>query len=186
MAEWVIGGIGLSLFGYNRQNFMFDSQQKVKRDYQGWSMSIKRFELFREDVRDLVGLTVSKMDNYMIIGTLQLGFSVRFFCEGRPLQRVWPGWLIWMWSVANIGAFSFFLLSMWLAMHASIASHSFGVRMLTQFVRLPLPTREQLDASRARAEDFEAKGVTDFCRLPVLRQQLRRLNATMANSTAAE
>jgi len=186
MAEWVVGGIGLSLFSYNRKNFMFDSEQHIRRDYQGWNMNIKRFELFREDVRDLVGLTVSKMDNYMIIGTLQLGFSVRFFCEGKPLQGIWPSWLIGMWAIANIGAFTFFLLSMWLAMHASIASHSFGVRMLTQFVRLPLPTREQLDASRARAEDFEAKGASDFCRLPVLRQQLRRLNATMANETAAE
>ena len=31
--------------------------------------------LFRQDIRDLSRLTVAKMDNYLIINTLQLGFS---------------------------------------------------------------------------------------------------------------
>ena len=29
-------------------------------------------------------------------------------------------------------------------MHASIASHSFGVRLLTRFVRLPIPSPQQI------------------------------------------
>ena len=29
-------------------------------------MQVKQFELFREDIRDLMDLTVSKMDNYLI------------------------------------------------------------------------------------------------------------------------
>ena len=29
-------------------------------------MRVKQFELFREDIRDLMNLTVAKMDNYLI------------------------------------------------------------------------------------------------------------------------
>ena len=29
-------------------------------------MQVKQFELFREDIRDLMDLTVSKMDNYLV------------------------------------------------------------------------------------------------------------------------
>uniref|UniRef100_A0A7S4VAC7 Uncharacterized protein n=1 Tax=Alexandrium monilatum TaxID=311494 RepID=A0A7S4VAC7_9DINO len=127
------------------------------------------------------------MDNYLVVGTLLLGYPVRFFCEGRPEHgSLWPSWLVWFWSVANMGAFMYLALSMWLAMHASIASHSFGVRMLTQFVRLPVATRQELDASTAKAEDYEELQLRDMVRLPLLKQQLRRLNAAMANDTAAQ
>lgn len=32
----------------------------------GQTMRVKQFELFREDIRDLMNLTVAKMDNYLI------------------------------------------------------------------------------------------------------------------------
>ncbi len=64
-------------------------------------------------------------------------------------------------------------------MHASIAAHSFGVRLLTQFVRLPVPSIAQLDAARSYATDYEAKTVKDMLRVPVWKQQADRLNRAM-------
>ena len=75
------------------------------------------------------------------------------------------------------------VLSIWLAMHASIASHSFGVRMLTQLVRLPLPSRSQLDAACATGQDFEKRRLAEMMRVPVLEKQLKRLNQAMDNLT---
>jgi len=49
----------------------------------------------------------------------------------------------------------YLIMSVWLAMHASIAAHSFGVRLLTQFVRLPVPNQDQLDAARGFAQEYE-------------------------------
>lgn len=183
--EWVVGGVAGSLFTYNRENFMFDSEQRLKREFQGQIMRIKKFELYREDVRDLMELTVSKMDNYLIINTLQLGFSIVLFTEGRPAPGKSPPWLHWLYALTNVAAFLYFVLSVWLAMHASIAAHSFGVRLLTQFVRLPVPNKEQLDNARALATDYEAQGVGNLLRIPVIGQQLRRLNRTMDTLTAA-
>lgn len=185
MALPILGGIAAAggLFSYNRKNFMFDKEQQLKREYQGQDMRIKQFELYREDIRDLVELTVAKMDNYLIVNTLQLSFCVILFTEGKPHPGKWPQRLHWLYSTCNVGAFTYFLLSVWLAMHASIAAHSFGVRLLTQFVRLPVPNKNQLDAARAKAEDYEGLGVTQLLRIPVWKSQLKRLTRAMDTLT---
>ncbi|CAJ1389650.1 unnamed protein product [Effrenium voratum] len=74
---------------------------------------------------------------------------------------------------------TYYLLSIWLAMHASVAAHAFGVRLLTQFVRLPIPDDATLDKSRYQALQYEGAKVQEMFRVPVLRQQLKRLNQAM-------
>jgi len=56
MVEFVAAGLAgaQALFGYNRKNYFFDQEMRIKREYQGQDMRIKQFELYREDVRDLV------------------------------------------------------------------------------------------------------------------------------------
>eukprot|EP00971_Amphidinium_carterae_P296272 5884990-Amphidinium_carterae.2 len=62
-------------------------------------------------------------------------------------------WLIWL-SKDTVASFQastevislsqailYLLLSIWLSLHASVAAHSYGVRLLTQFVRLPVPDK---------------------------------------------
>jgi len=173
------------LYKYQRENFMFDAEQRIKREYQAQDMKIKQFELYREDIRDLVELTVSKMDNYLIVNTLQLGFCIILFTEGQPSKCLSPSWLIWLYSLCTVGAFFYFLLSIWLSIHASIAAHSFGVRLLTQLVRLPTPNTQQLDAARAKATDYEGMSFAELFRIPLWKQQLRRLAANMEASAEA-
>lgn len=182
MVDVALGGFA-SLYGYNRKNFMFDGKMQQRREYQGQSMRIKQFELYREDIRELVDLTVSKMDNYLLINVILTGFCVKLFTEGRPRPGETPSWLHFLYGASIAGALMYFMLSVWLAMHASIASHSFGVRLLTQFLRLPVPTRAQMDAAQFRSTDFEGGRCRDMLRLPVLKQQLRKLNATMDDMT---
>lgn len=163
---------------------MFDNELRLEREYQGMEMSIKQFELYREDVRDLVALTVVKMDKYLIVNTLQVGFCVTLLTEGRPEPEpgeAAPEWLLFVEQTCIAGAFLYYVLSMWLSMHASIAAHSFGVRMLTQFVRLPVPTSKDMDDARGLAEDFESANIKDMLRIPVWKQQLRRFQQAMTD-----
>lgn len=173
----VAAGAAGSLFGYNRENYFFDGEQRIKREYQGQTMRVKQFELFREDIRDLMNLTVAKMDNYLIVNTIQIGLVVVLFTEGRPDPGVAPPWLLCLWGASGAGSFMYITLCIWLAMHASICSHSFCVRMLTQVVRLPIPTKEQLDAARVLATDFEGTKVREMLRVPVVNQQLKKLHS---------
>ncbi|CAE8621886.1 unnamed protein product [Polarella glacialis] len=178
---------GAGLFSYNRENYFFDRELQMKRDYQAQDMRIRQFELYREDVHDLVNLTVRKMDNYLIVNTLQLGFTITLFVEGRPEpDSLCPSWLTHLYTMCNVGAFLYYLLSIWLAMHASIAAHAFGVRLLTQFVRLPVPSDAQLDKSRGLAKEYESAGISDMLRIPLWKQQLKRLSETMGSSSSAD
>lgn len=176
LAALAAGAAG-SLFGYNRENYFFDGEQRIKREYQGQTMRVKQFELFREDIRDLMNLTVAKMDNYLIVNTIQIGLVVVLFTEGRPDPGAAPPWLLCLWAASGAGSFMYITLCIWLAMHASICSHSFCVRMLTQVVRLPIPTKEQLDAARVLATDFEGTKVREMLRVPVVNQQLKKLHS---------
>ncbi|CAK9049409.1 unnamed protein product [Durusdinium trenchii] len=149
-------------------------------------MKIRKHELYREDIRDLTDLTVSKMDVYMVINVLQLLFCVMLFTEGMPSPGSTPLWLHWILAATSGSGVLYFVLSIWLSMHASIAAHSFGVRMLTQFVRLPVPNLQQIDSAAAKAKDYEAMSLGQILRIPVLQQQLRKLTATMGDLQSDE
>ncbi|CAE7740342.1 unnamed protein product [Symbiodinium sp. CCMP2592] len=177
---------GGGLFSYNRENYMFDKELLIKRDYQAQKMRVEQSKLYREDVRDLVNLTVRKMDNYLIVSTLQLGFCMTLYVEGRPEKDVGPTWLIHLFAICNAGAFLYYLLSIWLALHASVAAHAFGVRLLTQFVRLPIPDDATLDKSRFQAQQYEGSTAREMFRVPLLRQQLKRLNHAMEQTDEDE
>lgn len=168
---------------------MFDGKLRIEKEFQRQEMNIRQFELYREDVRDLVNLTVVKMDKYLIVNLLQFGFCITLLTEGRAEEQQGaesPPWLLWLTQMCNAGAFVYYLLSVWLAVHASIAAHSFGVRLLTQIVRLPLPSEEQLDAARSTSEEFEGESLGYWFRVPLWRAQLRKLNAAMANVNARD
>lgn len=164
-------GIGAKeLFNYNRENFRFDQDQRIERETLRLEMQVKRFELFREDVRDLVELTVDRMDVYHLVGALFLEFCIVLFCEGR-VQAAAPPYLLSLFLLSNACAFIYLLLAVWLSMHASIASHSFGVRLLTRFVRLPIPSVKQMNHLRSQLRDYEQQGLANMLRLPFLGSQ---------------
>ncbi|CAK9001132.1 Pre-mRNA-processing factor 19 [Durusdinium trenchii] len=70
------------IFGYNRGNFMFDQKLRQWREYQEQNMRVKQFMLYREDMRDLTELTISKMDSYLMIAVLELGCCLDLLVHG--------------------------------------------------------------------------------------------------------
>ncbi|CAJ1386195.1 unnamed protein product [Effrenium voratum] len=154
-----------ALFGFNRENFEFDKKQTLRRETFRLEMQLKRFALFRDDVRDLVKLTVDRMDVYHLLGALFMKFCIIVFCKGR-IQASAPPFILQLFQLSNACAFMYLLLAVWLSMHASIASHSFGVKMLTRFVRLPIPTQNQITSLQAKLIDFEKQGVAQMLRMP--------------------
>jgi len=173
------------LFNYNRENFKFDQDQRIERETLRLEMQVKRFELFREDVRDLVELTVDRMDVYHLVGALFLEFCVVLFCEGR-IQGSAPPFLLSMFLLSNACAFIYLLLAVWLSMHASIASHSFGVRLLTRFVRLPIPSVQQMNSLRSQFRDYERQDVSKLLALPFQDQKKQEWDQVDADGSVVQ
>lgn len=178
-------GFGLAtkeLFMYNREGFQFDQEQRIEQDILRMEMQVKRFELMREDVRDLVELTSSRMDIFHVVGALFLHFCIALFCEGR--MKGAPAFLVAMFFLSNASAFLYLLLAVWLSMHATVASHSFGVRLLTRFVRLPIPSSGDLDQIAAKLANYEQRGLLELLRLPFDKSNDTEKDATSGDSSS--
>ncbi|EER15012.1 hypothetical protein Pmar_PMAR023335 [Perkinsus marinus ATCC 50983] len=174
MAEAVSDG-GVEWFSYNREVYNFNRTMRQKNLYQHQKQRVMAVVLYREDLRDLFGLTIGKMDCYMLVSTLLVGFCTEMFYKGRtPLLA--PNWLFWPWSITLGAAFFYFFLSIWLALHASISAQTYSVRSLTQWLRLPVASSMEISEGSARLEDFEGSGVGGWFRVPVVTEYARESN----------
>ncbi|CAE8626205.1 unnamed protein product [Polarella glacialis] len=118
--------------------------------------------MHREDLRDLVGLTVSRMDMYNIVAALLVNFALSWITSGDLWggASTYQGWPKWYWSVVIINCFSavgYLIFSLWFAMHCSIVSHTFGTDMLLNFSRLSIPTNE--DIKKLKVNFYTGRGV---------------------------
>ena len=168
----VLGVIAKDVFMFNRENFKFNKEVNMNKMFQTMKMRIEACDMYREDLRDLFDLTVVKMDNYLIVNSLTLMFTMGFFYEGR-LPSDTPAWLMWLWATNLAAAVLFLVLSVWFAIHAAIAAQTFSVRLLTQWLRLPVPTRADVDAVKPSLEQFEQSKVQEMLRLPVISEYLK-------------
>jgi len=162
----LFGGLK-DVFVYNRDLFMFNRQLNQLRIHQTQKMRIEQVLLFREDVRDLFDLTMGKMKQYLVVNTLTLAFCMGFFYEGRmPFDT--PSWLFWLWGMSLATAVLFLLMSVWFAISAVITAQTFAVRLLTQWLRLPVPSRSDISRAAATAADYEKQNASSLLRVPLV------------------
>lgn len=172
MADPITAGItaavsgAAAIFSYNKEAFVFERTMRQSEAHQRQAMRVQEVALYREDIRDLFGVTVQKMDNYLIVNTLMLGFCISLL-YAVELQLGTPDWIRWMWTLSMSGAMLFLLLSIWLCLHASITAQSLVVRLLTQWLRLPVPNSTEIAQYAAKFQDYE-KNANMLLRLPAL------------------
>eukprot|EP00913_Durusdinium_trenchii_P031174 g29190.t1 len=154
------------LFSYNRESYKFDQDQRLEREMLRLEMQVKRFELFREDVRDLVELTVGRMDVYHLVGAL---FLEHCWQELQVLlKRVFEEKLVQQsageCTALHIGAFpAVKRLCLCLFIDRCVAKYA----CLHCFAQL---RRSTLNTVCRRLADFEKQGLENVLRLPVLHQ----------------
>lgn len=176
---------GSALFGYNRSNFQYDREQRLKKEFREQRMRLAQASLWRDDIRDMLQLTERKMKMYMLVSVLMLGFTISLWCEGR-LPEGTPEWLMLGNQIAIGGAFTFLLLTVWLATYATVAAQSYATRLLTQLVRLPVPTWKEVEASRTYGSDYERVPAKQMLRVPFLTgYQERHVPKSKGNSSPA-
>lgn len=188
----LLGGIACAATGaeaafeYNRENFLEDREQRLKKEFVLRKFRVVQANLWRQDIRDYVSLTERKMSLYLIVTMLLLAFNISLWAEGQ-FPKGTPHWLTMGKEIANASAFAFMLLTVWLSLNAAVAAQSFQTRILTQLVRLPLPSWTELEACRSYASDFEKLEPRQMFRLPFLMGAMgRRGEAGGAAGLAAD
>ena len=155
------------LFSYNRENFKFNNEMRQKNLYMQQNMRVRQVLLYREDLQDLFGLTIGKMDAYMMVNVLLLGCTAEMYFKGKTPATV-PEFIFWFWGVSLGASFFFLFFSTWLALQASVLSHTYMARCVSQWLRLPIASIEEINAGSARLEAFEKNTFLDFIRPPVV------------------
>jgi len=100
-----------------------------------------------------------------LVNVLLLGITVALWCQGK-LPHTTPVWLMTGNALSMAGSFSFILLSIWMAMHAAVSAQAFETRLLTQMVRLPIPSWQEVEACRTYASEFERLDAKQMFRIP--------------------
>jgi len=167
-ASATAGAVGAkATFDYNRENFLDDREMRWRKELRLMHFRIDQSELWRADVRDLISLTEYKMRMYLIVNVLMLSFTVILWCEGK-LPMGTPEWLMLGSTISIAGAFVFLLLSIWFALHAAISAQATEARILTQMVRLPIPSWNEVESCRTYGSEFEKVEPRQMFRVPWL------------------
>jgi len=171
-------------FEYNRENFMYDRRLRRRKAFKVMEFKIAQAKLWREDIRDLCSLTEYKMHVYLLVNVLLLGHTIVLWCQGK-LPHKTPDWLMAGYAIATAGAGMFLLLSIWMAMHAAVSAQSYEARLLTQLVRLPIPSWNEVEACRTYGSEFEKLEAKQMFRVPFVMGAQESLVSDPAASSQA-
>jgi hypothetical protein len=161
---------------------MTDVQVKQARDYQRQQIRLMQAEMFREDIRDLVGASVSKLGNYVIIATLVLGMIAECYVEG-PLPDGTAEFVRSVYSLCVSSSLLYVIMAVLCAVRANELATQCQKELLTTLVRLPVEEFvADIDEAAAHesVEAFEHQSLGTMLRLP----GVSRFRRTPAMGTA--
>eukprot|EP00928_Gymnodinium_smaydae_P013400 TRINITY_DN14889_c0_g2_i1.p1 TRINITY_DN14889_c0_g2~~TRINITY_DN14889_c0_g2_i1.p1 ORF type:complete len:879 (-),score=199.42 TRINITY_DN14889_c0_g2_i1:50-2686(-) len=185
MAGLAVAAAGAyTVWEYNRSNYDYDREMRLKQEQKILQWRNVHAELWREDIEDIIGLTEKKMGAYLFIGVLMVRLCVALITEGR-LEPGTPHWLMHFYLLSLAAGFLYLLMSVWFAMHAIVVSQSSSARLLTQFVRLKIPTVEQLQDMRTYLQSYEKLPPGKVLRIPFLHRLVGRRGGTASSSVSA-
>mmetsp|Transcript_95840 Transcript_95840/g.228271 ORF Transcript_95840/g.228271 Transcript_95840/m.228271 type:complete len:808 (-) Transcript_95840:110-2533(-) len=162
-----VAGAAYELFGYNRSNFKYDRRQRTVMEYQLVEMRLKQVDLWRRDVRDAVQLIPKKMEVYLLVIAIELTGATTCLCKGRIPPGA-PPWMVAAGVLAICSCISYLFLALWFGLHAFVAAQAYKVRILTQLVRLPIPSWTHMEAARTYGSDFESMNTSQMLRVPII------------------
>lgn len=161
-----LGAYASGAYSYNMGRFQFDAGQKQNTGHQQQNMSVALWGLFREDLRDLFGMTTDKMSTYMVVATLIFGMAVNYIFNASADFPKEPGFLLMAWTVTVYASMAYSILAVWLAMHGSNAAHAASIKLLLQAVRPPIASNEEVKQVSNDLEKYEKSGPLAFLQLP--------------------
>lgn len=178
----VAGALGVEAFDYNRENFMYDREQRFKKEFKEINFRIEQAGQWREDVREIVDLQQKKSKTYCLVAVITLGFTMSLWCQGR-LAIGTPTWVMLGNQVAAGAGFSFLTMVITFAIYASCVAQGYLTRFMTQLVRLPIPTWQEVESCRTYLSSYEKVEGRQMFRVPWVMPQEQQVTSGAGSST---
>eukprot|EP00435_Cladocopium_sp_Y103_P067579 s405_g30.t1 len=174
-SDWVHGvavaAAGLKLLSYNRSNFFENLKLQQSRKFRRQQIIAAQANLFRSDVQQVIGASVTVQERLTIVSTLMLVASTYSFGVGLPRESAdFLEGLVYL-TLSNSSLY--FLLALFSCISASILARTSQKVLLNNCVRPPfeeMSLGEDMlltpQESQESAEHFERQGVSALLRIP--------------------
>ncbi|CAD7938891.1 unnamed protein product [Amoebophrya sp. A120] len=160
-------------FSYNHGNWCTESENRQNMLHQLQNMRVATAQMYREDLKDMFGAVDQKMANLVLVATLLMGVVFNLILTDYQVDvPVWT--LLWL-GIHVCSSLLYLALCLYFAVYASIAAVASMVRVLTQEVRIPVATADDVKYACSYASDFEApRNIHEALRVPFLQQTQNR------------
>jgi len=167
--DWVglVGGSISTIFSwtaFNRDSFADNVVMRQNQKYQQKNYQISWVAIAREDIRDMMGISVNRINNYMLVATLILGMAGGALTS-LSFAEPCPGFLMYA-SYLSVGiSIVFLVLSIVFGVTGQNEAFKRTMALLTNEVRPQSPDTYGHDYM-SQAQWIEKQGLTALFRIP--------------------
>jgi len=118
---------------------------------------------------------------------IMFGWNQRMFIHiGLSHLGTTPMWLALFWSLHWVYSLVFGLVSLWLAVHGALMAQAAAAQLLTQKIRPPIPSAQEVISVAHDLAEFEGTGVKQLMEIPnVLGLRSNRMNKRAVDAAKA-
>mmetsp|Transcript_103505 Transcript_103505/g.302025 ORF Transcript_103505/g.302025 Transcript_103505/m.302025 type:complete len:792 (-) Transcript_103505:8-2383(-) len=172
---WGLVGTGIqSAFAwmtFNRDAFADNVAMRQNQKYQQKNYQISWVAIARDDIRDMMGISVNRINNYMIVATLILSIAAGTVV-GVSFDERCPGFLVNAFYLCMGTSLTFLLLAIMFGVSGQNSAFTNTMKLLTYQVRPENPA-EYSHEYMQQAQWIEQNGVRSLFRIPGLRPNYR-------------
>mmetsp|Transcript_119478 Transcript_119478/g.381186 ORF Transcript_119478/g.381186 Transcript_119478/m.381186 type:complete len:1087 (+) Transcript_119478:139-3399(+) len=149
---------------YNRVGFTDNAKMRQQQKYQEQNYKINWVGVARNDIRGMMGITINRLSNYMLVATLIVGIAAAAFYTVN-VSSTCPSFLVFAFFVCIGVSLVFLMLSVLFAVQGQNTAFTNTMRLLTYQVRPGAPAEYSHDYMR-QAHWVEQCGARELFRAP--------------------
>eukprot|EP00443_Scrippsiella_acuminata_P049379 CAMPEP_0115380816 /NCGR_PEP_ID=MMETSP0271-20121206/5245_1 /TAXON_ID=71861 /ORGANISM="Scrippsiella trochoidea, Strain CCMP3099" /LENGTH=627 /DNA_ID=CAMNT_0002804067 /DNA_START=124 /DNA_END=2003 /DNA_ORIENTATION=+ len=167
---WGFAGTGIqsafAWMGYNRDAFADNVGMRQNQKYQQKNYQISWIAIARDDIRDMMGISVNRINNYMIVATLILSVAAGAV-TGVSFNENCPTFVTFAFYLSIGISLVYLMLSIMFGVKGQNSAFTNTMKLLTYQVRPENPAEYSHDYMK-QAQWIERNGMTGLFRIPGL------------------
>mmetsp|Transcript_82955 Transcript_82955/g.231410 ORF Transcript_82955/g.231410 Transcript_82955/m.231410 type:complete len:798 (+) Transcript_82955:114-2507(+) len=149
---------------YNRSSFTANVSMRQSQKYQQKNYHIAWVAVARDDIRDMMGISVNRINNYMIVATLILGIATGALTSVSFVDRD-PDFLVYAFFTSIGTSIVFLMVSIMFGVKGQNCAFTNTMKLLTYEVRPENPADYNHDYMK-QSQWIEKRGFLELFRIP--------------------
>eukprot|EP00928_Gymnodinium_smaydae_P011105 TRINITY_DN14141_c0_g2_i2.p1 TRINITY_DN14141_c0_g2~~TRINITY_DN14141_c0_g2_i2.p1 ORF type:complete len:860 (+),score=96.11 TRINITY_DN14141_c0_g2_i2:72-2651(+) len=149
---------------FNRDAFVDNVAMRQVQKYQQKNYSLSWITIARDDVRDMMGISVNRINNYMVVATLILGVAASAV-TGVTFDPEVPDFVVYAFNLSIGNSIIYLTLTIMFGVKGQNSAFTNTMKLLTYKIR-PEPPAEYNHDYMKQAQYIEALGPSQLFRIP--------------------